>query len=186
MGGGDKETVGNYKGDTAIITECYHENIANFFLLSLGKQSHWLRCGFHLSTQYFLTCTAPGPGNWRRRIPLNKQPNGENVIRLFLAEDATLTLQTIQDLLSCVLSFSCSYLAVHSSADAVRVLCRRGDQPSLRTALQVLFEPLDFFVHSLDRTRITIKYSKYKLFLSHYLTYFWKRVQKSYSLIWTR
>jgi len=30
-----------------------------------------------------------------------------------------------------------SYLAVHSSADAVRVLCRRGDQPSLKTALQV-------------------------------------------------
>lgn len=29
------------------------------------------------------------------------------------------------------------YLAVHSSSDAVRVLCRRGDQPSLRTALQV-------------------------------------------------
>ena len=30
-----------------------------------------------------------------------------------------------------------SYLAVHSSSDAVRVLCRRGDQPSLKTALQV-------------------------------------------------
>ena len=44
------------------------------------------------------------------------------------------------------LLFSCSYLAVHSSADAVRVLCRRGDQPSLRTALQVLLESVAFFV----------------------------------------
>ena len=44
------------------------------------------------------------------------------------------------------LTCSCSYLAVHSSADAVRVLCRRGDQPSLRTALQVWFERLCLFV----------------------------------------
>lgn len=40
------------------------------------------------------------------------------------------------------LLYSFSYLAVHSSAEAVRVLCRRGDQPSLRTALQVLCKAL--------------------------------------------
>ena len=38
---------------------------------------------------------------------------------------------------------SISYLAVKSSAEAVRVLVRRGDQPSLKTAFQVLFQPLE-------------------------------------------
>ena len=47
-----------------------------------------------------------------------------------------ITIQIIQKIKNgklCVFS----YLAVHLSSDAVRVLCRRGDQPSLRTALQV-------------------------------------------------
>lgn len=47
------------------------------------------------------------------------------------------------------LLYSFSYLAVHSSAEAVRVLCRRGDQPSLRTALQVFCKALRLAFSSL-------------------------------------
>ena len=46
------------------------------------------------------------------------------------------------NLMSWLLFSSISYLAVKSSTEAVLVLCRRGDQPSLKTALQVLKLPL--------------------------------------------
>lgn len=68
-------------------------------------------------------------------MPLNKQLNGKLIVKAS-EEICKLLFKIIQKIINgklCVFS----YLAVHSSSDAVRVLCRRGDQPSLRTALQV-------------------------------------------------
>ena len=47
------------------------------------------------------------------------------------------------NLISWLFFFSISYLAVKSSTEAVLVLCRRGDQSSLKTALQVLNLPVN-------------------------------------------